>query len=173
MLITCINNKCLRKWDYQGKSKSYVCCPTCSYRFKIQRGMEKNDKTMLPYVNITDNITPKLNIVKEKPNKSESYQKEEIKEVDNLADFNLAVLDNRLKNKSKGILEVRGSPEESPSGIKLCEEHKQSARYDSYYNKWVCGKCIQEKIDNPIKRKVIRSRGNLQLPIKNEMQILI
>ena len=170
METKCYNKKCLHEWDYKGENKKFVCCPKCRFKRILSKCrsfyLEEHTKNDRPTnilsdrpTNIPLNITPKLNIVKEKPNKSESYQKEEIKEVDNLADFNLAVLDNRLKNKSKGILEVRGSPEESPSGIKLCEEHKQSARYDSYYNKWVCRNCIQEKIDNPIKRKVILLRG--------------
>ena len=65
MFVACINKKCPHKWDYKGKSKSYICCPKCSYRFKIQRGIEEIDKTMLTYShNIPNNIS---NIVKEEP----------------------------------------------------------------------------------------------------------
>lgn len=65
MLVKCINKKCPHKWDYRGKSKDYICCPKCSYRFKIQRGIEEYNKTMLTYSrNIPDNI---VNMVQEEP----------------------------------------------------------------------------------------------------------
>ena len=67
MLITCINNKCLYEWDYKGKSKTYICCPKCSYRFKIQRGVDNKEKTMLKKEETM--LTYSHNIVKKEPQK--------------------------------------------------------------------------------------------------------
>ena len=163
MLIKCINKKCLHKWDYKGKSNSYISCPKCSYRFKIQRGIEEHNKTMLTYPhNIVNNIPRK--IVKEKPKtelskiikrpKTEFIEKKKVEEFDNLSDFNLAVLETQLKNKDKNIKEFKSPVIEFQPEIKLCEKHKLSAKYDPTEKKWLCKKCLREKIDDSIKIKV-------------------
>ena len=109
MLITCINNKCLYEWDYKGKSKGYICCPKCSYRFKIQRGIEnkgetmlKKKETMLTYPHNIHNIEPKKKeYVKEiKKPKTEFIKEKEVKKFKNMADFNLHVLNEEMKMKN-------------------------------------------------------------------------
>lgn len=42
MLVKCINKKCLHSWEYRGKSKEYISCPMCYYRFKINRAIVRD-----------------------------------------------------------------------------------------------------------------------------------
>lgn len=133
MLIKCINEKCSHEWDYKGKSTSYICCPKCSYRFKLQRGIEKHSKTMLTYKrNIPDNIVNIVPKIPLKPKKNE-YRK---------------VIE---KPKTEFIQEIQ----DYEPVIKLCEKHKRSARYDSTEKKWICKQCINEEIDEAVKKSGI------------------
>ena len=104
MLVKCINKKCPHKWDYKGKSKSYICCPKCSYRFKIQRGIDEYSKSMLTYSrNIPSKKDNIVNIVKEEPKRkeyvkvikkpqTEFIEKKEVKECKGINEFNFATL---------------------------------------------------------------------------------
>ncbi len=104
MLVKCINKKCPHKWDYKGKSKSYICCPKCSYRFKVHRGIEEHSKSMLTYShNIPSKKDNIVNIVKEEPKRSEYVkviekpktefvEKKEVKECKGISEFNLATI---------------------------------------------------------------------------------
>ena len=151
MLVKCINKKCSHGWDYRGGSKSYICCPKCSYRFKLQRGIEEHSKTMLTYKhNIPNNM---VNIVPKSPLKPK--KNEYVKVI--------------TKPKTETI-------EEFKPVTNLCEKHKLSARYDSYEKKWVCQKCIKERIDEAVKKsgiKVTRSTDHLGMVREVREEIVV
>ena len=39
MKVNCTNKKCLHGWDYKGKSKNYISCPSCHFRIMLSKAL--------------------------------------------------------------------------------------------------------------------------------------
>ena len=95
MKVACVNDKkpCGHFWDYKGKSKKYISCPLCYYRFRLKRAR------VLYLAHTTDN-EDYWNIVfssKDKPKKSlQSPRIHENQESDVLALPDLPILPKAL-----------------------------------------------------------------------------
>lgn len=112
MEIKCINVKCLWIWDYRGKSNSYICCPKCLYRFKIQRGITNYSENMLSKDNIIDNIHNNItNIHSKKP------------QVKHIHLFNLSDLKKEDAEEEKDYIKIIELPQKTPLQI---YEHQAS-----------------------------------------------
>ena len=37
MKVKCTNKKCLHEWEYKGKSKNYITCPSCHFRIMLSK----------------------------------------------------------------------------------------------------------------------------------------
>ena len=122
MNVKCINKICLHKWNYKGKSESYISCSKCGFRFKLQRAIENYVKKDNIALNIVHNIPKKnpYNKVIEVP-KTESVEKLDKEELEDQELF----------------------PERN---IKLCNEHDLPASYSDYHKKWICKACSESII---------------------------
>ena len=180
MKVKCINKKCNHIWDYRGKSKSYICCPKCSYRFKIQRGIEEYSKTMLTYShNIPNNI---VNIVKEEL----LFERVILNEgMEVLVEKRIAKQFKEspedLDEEIECVMDEEESEEMPTIAVKICEYHGLPARYDSFEKKWVCEECNPIPINKRYKlvtdnlwivKKIKKDIDIRILPAKTPLEII-